>query len=124
MVHPLVTHRLLEAGFELKVNSDRGRYTVDTSDDWWKRMIDENGKVKKFRTRGIHPELEDKLKTMFSSVLTSGAFAYAHSSCTNYTGDANALEGSSDSHDSDLNVSGEDIDITQPLIKLLIAKVE
>ncbi|GAV60919.1 DSPc domain-containing protein/Myb_DNA-bind_3 domain-containing protein [Cephalotus follicularis] len=92
---------------------DSEKRTVDASDDWWKRRIAENDKVKKFRTRGIHPELEDKLRTMFSSVVAYGGFAYAPSSCANHTGDVNALEGSGDSQDSDLNVSGEDIDITQ-----------
>ncbi|GAV66264.1 LOW QUALITY PROTEIN: Myb_DNA-bind_3 domain-containing protein, partial [Cephalotus follicularis] len=92
---------------------DSEKRTIDASDDWWKRRIVENDKAKKFSTRGIHPELEDKLRTVFSSVVAFGAFADAPSSCANYTGDANALEDSGNSQDSDLNVSGEDIDITE-----------
>ncbi|GAV86176.1 Myb_DNA-bind_3 domain-containing protein, partial [Cephalotus follicularis] len=99
-------------GTDTGLGWDSEKSTVNASDDWWKSRIAYD-KVKNFLTLGIHPELEDKLRTMFSSVVASGAFSYAPSSCANYIGDASALEGSGDSQGSDLNVSGEDIDITQ-----------
>ncbi|GAV87730.1 hypothetical protein CFOL_v3_31156, partial [Cephalotus follicularis] len=68
---------------------------------------------KKFRTRGIHPELKDKLRTMFSTVAASGSFVDAPSSGVAYADDANAVEGVGDSHITDLNLSDDDIAITQ-----------
>ncbi|KAK8928427.1 hypothetical protein KSP39_PZI017108 [Platanthera zijinensis] len=51
------------------------RKTIDASDEWWDERLKVVPAAKKFRYSGIHPELEEKLNMMFSSVVATGRHA-------------------------------------------------
>ncbi|KAK8935229.1 hypothetical protein KSP39_PZI013861 [Platanthera zijinensis] len=82
------------------------RKTIDASDEWWDERLKVVPAAKKFRYSGIHPELEEKLNMMFSSVVATG-----HHACTpntiNEIPESVDERGMSDGDPEDIDVIGD-----------------
>ncbi|GAV72042.1 Myb_DNA-bind_3 domain-containing protein, partial [Cephalotus follicularis] len=85
------------------------KQTVDATDEWWEKKNQLFPKAKKFRLRGIDPELQDKLCDIFSLIITSGSHAWAPSSGSLPIESVNMVEDGGDSEDEELNISFENI---------------
>ncbi|XP_020680634.1 L10-interacting MYB domain-containing protein [Dendrobium catenatum] len=62
------------------------RRTLDASDEWWKKKIQEFPAAKRFRYNGIDPVLEEKLDKMFMNTILPGEPAWAPNSGSFPTG--------------------------------------
>lgn len=52
---------------------DPRKKTIDASDEWWERKIQANSKLRVFRTKGIHPDVEVLLDQMFQGTVVTGS---------------------------------------------------
>ncbi|XP_039172115.1 L10-interacting MYB domain-containing protein-like [Eucalyptus grandis] len=52
---------------------DPRKKTIDASDEWWERKIQVNSKLRVFRTKGIHPDIEVLLDQMFQGTVVTGS---------------------------------------------------
>ncbi|XP_010068034.2 L10-interacting MYB domain-containing protein-like [Eucalyptus grandis] len=55
---------------------DPKKNTIDASDEWWERKIQENLKVRHFRMKGIHPDLQVLLDRMFGDTVATGSITW------------------------------------------------
>ncbi|KAL3725450.1 hypothetical protein ACJRO7_030472 [Eucalyptus globulus] len=56
---------------ETRLGWDPMKKTIDTSDEWWERKIQANPKLKVFRMKGIHPDMEVLLDIMFQGTVAT-----------------------------------------------------
>ncbi|GAV56764.1 Myb_DNA-bind_3 domain-containing protein [Cephalotus follicularis] len=85
------------------------KQTVNANDEWWEKKIQLFPKAKKFRLRGIDPELQDKLCDIFSPIIASGSHAWAPSIGSLPTESVNIIEDGGDYEDEELNINLENI---------------
>lgn len=55
---------------------DPRKNTIDASDEWWEMKIQENPKVRPFRMKGIHPDLQALLDRMFGDTVATGSITW------------------------------------------------